>query len=171
MNVLDLLPGWAKLALIAAAVSALAGFYAWRVHVERDYGRAEVQALWDAQTGAREKAAREASEENRRIETKRASLAKEIANATAREKSAIRAALDTALRDADSLRNAIELYASGGGTAPGNPATEPRIDDRAPVLGQLLATCAREAIEDAGIAEALATQVRGLQSAYRSLTP
>lgn len=47
VDAMSLLPIWIKLAILAAIVSALAGFYAWRVHVERDIGRDEVRAEWN----------------------------------------------------------------------------------------------------------------------------
>jgi len=169
---LDWIPGvgWVKLAIVAAAVSALVGGVAWLAHGQREIGRAEVQAKWDAQTAEREKAAREASEENRRIEMKRASLAKEIDHAVTAENSTVRTALAAAAADAGRLRQHIELYAAVGGAPACNPGAPAKPDDRAATLGGLLATCREEAASDAGELEALATQVRGLQRSYRALT-
>lgn len=166
---LDLIPRWLLAALLAASLA-----HGCVISHQRDSARSDLKSEKLAratETAARELAARKATDEVRKIEQDRVAKAQQIAVATAREKSAVQLALRAALADADGLRSAIELYASGGGTAPSNTGSEPRIDDRATVLGQLLATCQREAVEDAGIAEGLATQVRGLQSAYKSLTP
>jgi hypothetical protein len=48
MSPLDLIPGWVKLAILAAAVSAATAFLGYEVHHQRDIGRAEVQLKWDA---------------------------------------------------------------------------------------------------------------------------
>lgn len=169
LALLDLIPRWLLAALLAASLA-----HSCVTTLQRDSARSDLKSekLSRAnETAARELAARKATDEVRKIEQDRVAKAQQIAVATAREKSAIRAALDTALADADSLRNAIELYAASGDRAPSDTSTKPGPDDRAATLGNLLATCTREAVEDAGIAEGLASQVRGLQSAYKSLTP
>lgn len=59
-----------KLAAAAIAVVVLFGLYTWRVHVERDYGRAEVQLKWDADKGRQKDAALAAQQANA-LETQR----------------------------------------------------------------------------------------------------
>lgn len=56
MSLLDLLPLWAKLAILAAIAAVLAGAGAMFVHHERDIGRADVQAKWDAAKVAQQQA-------------------------------------------------------------------------------------------------------------------
>ncbi len=50
--------------ILAGAILALGGLYTWRVHSERDYGRAEVQLKWDATEGRRKDAAIAAADAN-----------------------------------------------------------------------------------------------------------
>lgn len=47
MNLLNLIPGWAKLAILAVVASLVAGVCAWFVHVQRDIGRDEIRAEWN----------------------------------------------------------------------------------------------------------------------------
>jgi hypothetical protein len=143
--------GWVKLALMAAAVSALLALYAWRVHAERETGRTEIRAEW---TAAREKQKDEAlaqSQANARETLRRLERQKE--NQDALDKLTAQAAADRARADVAGrqLRAAAARYAAAACPAAGNPApgsisapagADPgmlaivlsRIDDRAGIL-------------------------------------
>lgn len=69
---LGLIPLWAKAAAAAAILAALAGVYAWRVHAERNVGRAEVRAEWSKADQVRDEAQREI-EKLRRLAASKAS--------------------------------------------------------------------------------------------------
>lgn len=60
---------WVRIAIYGAALAALLAFYAQRVHVERDYGRNEVQAKWDKDIAARKSQALKTEQEFRARET------------------------------------------------------------------------------------------------------
>lgn len=134
--------------------------------------RAEAQAERAGRAKDREiasTAAFKAGEEYRKLENERARLAQEVDRGIEREKN-ITAAAVAAGRDRDKrLSDHIRSFATGGGAAAGDPAALADARERAATLGELLATCRREGREDAGELEDLATQVRGLQGAYRAV--
>lgn len=104
------------LALVAFAL-ALAGLYGWRVHVERDAGRAEIQLKWDADKSLRMAAALAEEAKNRRIEQERQRLADKAQQRKDDETHAINARLAA---DLERLRKRPERPA--GGVVSSNPA-------------------------------------------------
>jgi len=104
MNPLDLLPGWVKLAILAALASALAGFYAWRVHVERDVGRAEIRLQWDASISDQRAAALAQAQANAEETARRLKAQKENQNAQDKLLAAARRDAAANAADADRLR-------------------------------------------------------------------
>jgi hypothetical protein len=158
MNIFGFLfPSWVKLALTAAAVASALGFYAWRVHVEREVGRKEVsdkQAVIDAKrtedalqesiNNARESLRRiEKQQENERVNTQRLADAKRDAALNAADAERLRA------QQADSARRwvaATRDSPSGGVcTAAGDAImvqadVRSRIDKRAGELATLVDT-------------------------------
>ena len=122
---INLIPGpfklYAEIAIVITAASAVAGASAWVMHHERDIGRKEVQAKWDADTIKRQAIANAAQNANA-AETSRRLAAQQKADhdhetqlATARADAAVSAAI------AGRLRNKIAQLAASGGTA-SNPA-------------------------------------------------
>jgi hypothetical protein len=111
MNPLDLVPAWAKLAIMAALASSVLGLYVWRVHVERDVGRAEVRAEWsasalaDAEANARETYRRlNRQQENQIEQDKQLAVARAAAARNERDADSLRAQqADTARRWRDAL--------------------------------------------------------------------
>lgn len=87
-----------KVAAILLAVAALGSLYAWRVHVERDIGRAEVQLKWDAVVSQQRAAALAESESNARETLRRLTRQKENQDAQNAELAAARS--DAARNDA-----------------------------------------------------------------------
>jgi small-conductance mechanosensitive channel len=118
MNLLDLVPGWAKASAIAARAAAAVGFVSYQVHHQREIGRAEVRAEWDAaalaeaQSNARESLRRlERQQENQRDQNAQLAAARADADRN-------RAAAD-GLREqnADAVRRwraALDHPATGG---------------------------------------------------------
>jgi hypothetical protein len=103
--------------IVGGLVAAAAGLYVWRVHVERDYGRAEVQLKWDAAESRRKDQVIEAQlasdkETQRRLE--RAADAERKRNEAVYRSDVRVAGL------LEQLRNRPERPA-GGSAAAGNP--------------------------------------------------
>ena len=97
MNILDLIPGWAKIAALAVAAAAVVGFIGYQVHHQREIGREEVRTEWTAEKLKQTEQLAAFNAESRRIEQRRQSLVTEALNAA--KKREIAASLD-----ADRLR-------------------------------------------------------------------
>jgi hypothetical protein len=97
MNVLDLIPSWAKLALATAAVAAALAAYAAHIHHQRNIGRTEVQLKWDASVSQQRAQALVQAAEDQRIENRRQSMATEIQQRKDNEFNTINARLAAAL--------------------------------------------------------------------------
>lgn len=95
---------WVKAALAAAAVSALLGMYAWRVHVEREIGRDEIRAEFNAHIAKQMAAAMVEEQANAKESFRR--LARQQENQRAQDLLLAAARRDAALNaaDADSMR-------------------------------------------------------------------
>lgn len=120
MSLLDLVPGWAKLAILAALAAAAVGLVGYQVHHQREIGRAEVRAEWDADTVRRQAAALAQAEANARESFRRLERGAEAE----RKKNATLQSLERRLADAlDELRS-----------RPDRPATAAAADH--PALGQ-----------------------------------
>jgi hypothetical protein len=98
MNPLTLIPGWAKLALAAALMSALTGGYLYWTHHQRDIGRAEVQLKWDASVSLQRAAALAESESNARETLRR--IEKQQENQLAQDRKLAQARADAGRNDA-----------------------------------------------------------------------
>jgi hypothetical protein len=98
MNPLTLIPGWAKLALAAALMSALTGGYLYWTHHQRDIGRAEVQLKWDASASLQRAAALAESESNARESLRR--IDKQQENQLAQDRKLSQARADAGRNDA-----------------------------------------------------------------------
>ena len=153
-----------------AAVGAVIGFGHARFDAGQSAGRAYVQAQWNAEKVVQLAAAQKQEEANRAIETQRATQAQEIADELDHEKSLTAAALARAATTERLRAAAVSAYASVVGRVPGDTGTVPGIAERAATLGRLLNTCRDQSTSDAGDLEGLASQVRGLQASYLSLT-
>jgi hypothetical protein len=113
---LDLIPGWVKLAILAALTSALVGLYAWHVHVERETGRAEIRAEWTAaalaesQANSRETFRRlERQQENQLEQDKQLALARDGARRNAADADRLRTqSADAARRWRDATRDSAD---------------------------------------------------------------
>jgi hypothetical protein len=108
---------------LAAVLAALAGLYAWRVSVERDVGRAQVQGKWDAERAAQladqvERGRQSAAETQRRLDRHQ-----ENQRAQDEELAAARAAVHAVGVVADRLRDQLAANGRTARAAAGNPAT------------------------------------------------
>lgn len=101
---MNLLPGWIKLAILAALVAAGTAGIAWFVHSQRDVGRAEVRAEWALEREALKDAALKESEANARETLRRLDRQQENQRVQNQELAAARADADRNRADADRLR-------------------------------------------------------------------
>src|SRR5574340_6024 len=104
MSLLDLIPGWAKLGILAALASAAAGLVGYQVHHQREIGRAEVRAEWDADTVRRQAAALAQAQANAEETARRLKKQQENDRENTRLLAAARADADRNRAAADSLR-------------------------------------------------------------------
>lgn len=120
--ILGLFGGPFKLWIIGGLIAAATGLYAWRVHVERDVGRAEVQLKWDAQVSQQRAAALAEAEANAKETLRRLTRQKE--NQDALDKLTAQNAADRARADAAGLqlRDAAARYAAAARCPAGDPA-------------------------------------------------
>lgn len=157
MSPSDYLHRYIRVAEVILVLLALC-FVAWEVHQfaehERDIGRKEVQALWDAQT-ARDKLAR-AADEARWAKNK--SGAEDHATDRQQINDAARAAAGAV---AGSLRNAIAAAA-----APRSDDTAATARKDAATLGALLADCEGRYRGMAALADGHASDVKMLIEAW-----
>lgn len=166
---LGLIPDVRSLAIYGLAAGLLlamatAGVQTMRVAGLRASLAAEKQERADERAAA-EKAAREAENAAREAERRHAAQQQEIVSAYARDRAASATALDSARRDADSLRDAVTCYASGdckGADAPTAPGGDCR--DRTRTLGNLFRKADSLAEELARDAERRNAEVRALKS-------
>jgi hypothetical protein len=104
VNPLDLVPGWVKLAILAALASAVLGFIGWQVHHQRDVGRDEIRAEWNADKVQQQAAALAEAEANAKETLRRLTRQKENQDANDQELMAARRDAARNGSDADQLR-------------------------------------------------------------------
>lgn len=104
IGLFSLVPLWARLLAIAALVAAVIGAYAAWTHHQREIGRDEIRAEWNAERLEYERVAREESEDNARETARRLKQQKE--NQDVQDKELARARDDAARNRnaADGLR-------------------------------------------------------------------
>ena len=156
---LGLIPLWAKAAAAAAILAALAGIYAWQVHIQRNVGRAEVRALWDADIAQRTAAALQASEAARAKEQELQTKSQRIARDYQTEK-ARRVAADSLA--ADSLRRLQTAISAGSDTAAPDTAAAAGVDDDP--RNSIVAECSSALLALDRAARSLAGQTIALQN-------
>ncbi len=165
MSIFSFFPSWGYVVII---VSLVFGLGAQRVQIsDLKATLSQERANYANEKAQHEQLLREATENARKIENLRISKARRISDDVAKETQAIKRAASVDISNANSLREYIQLYASGGRT--GNPTTIKGLNERTIILGQLLGACQAEAGIDSAELEELATQVRGLQRSYQSL--
>jgi len=157
--------GWiGPLVGVVALLGSLWAGYAYIVHSARSEGRAEVQAMWDADTQARALLAAAAAEE-KRIKEKQHALDIESER---RQREADRVAAGRAL--ADTNRRLERLRATTASlTASAVEAREDHdggqgFDDPTTALGEVFGECSGELVEMGQQAEDLGIRLRGLQA-------
>jgi hypothetical protein len=137
---LDLLPPGGRLVIIAAAVASLLGLYAWRVHVERDVGRAEIQLQWHADVSRQRAEAVAQAEANAKETQRRLGRQQEATNA---HEKALELARADAAAGADSvarLRQRIAQLAAAPSATAGNSAPA-SVSTPAASLGDVAGRC------------------------------
>lgn len=163
-----------RLALCVGLATALGGAVLAFGHHERDAGRAEVRAQWDADRATAMQAAIIDQQANAAETARRLAAQQEINNATTAQLNRARADADAARSAGDRLRAQLAAYVSAHrGDASSHPAPEPAGPPAsAPV--DLLADMFRDSDEAAGILAAAldAARAAGLacERAYDALT-
>jgi hypothetical protein len=174
VNPLDILPGWARLLLVAAVVAAAAwAFHLWKESIRED-GREEVRAEWATERAAQHAAALAASQRNAAETARRLAAQKEVSDAYERDLAAARRDAAGAAVAAGRLRDQLAAFAAAHRGAAGHPApagSGPPAGDPIGVLADVLG----RADERAGIlaVHADAARAAGLacERAYDALTP
>lgn len=174
MSPLDLIPGWAKLAILAALASALVGLYAWRVHVERETGRAEIRVEWNADTVARQAVDLEQAQINARETLRRLNQQQENQHAQDQE---LQAARRDAARNSDAAgqlrtqlaETAQRWRAAFSDSAPGSDGAAAA--DAIGVLADVLGRADRRAGVLAAYADAARAAGLKCERDYDALTP
>jgi hypothetical protein len=177
LGVFDIVPGW----MYALALAGLALLFHVQ-HIELLSERAD-HALTKSEFSGYEKQVfkreslraqaalieQEKQRDLERIRRAAASAADSLLAAEARRSAESRAAYEQRGGLLDAAIARITAAGSAGGERSGDSPALRRAETAATTLGDLLATCRREAGEDAGELEGLASQVRGLILQYEGL--
>ena len=172
---LKFIPGGPQLAMGVVLVAGLgiAGTGLWfkarSVYLKQ--GRAEVQVVLDRAIAEHNAAATAASDAYRRLEQALNARIQEAQDALFKERAAsakVVVALNRARTERNGLRDQINSYAAGGGSAANDSVTACR--DRAQALGTLLDEALRVSEESAGDGEQCEAGVRALLKAWPSAT-
>lgn len=161
--ILDLIPGfsWLKLALIGLAVAAVVGAVGWFIHYERDIGRKEVRAEWDADNARKVIELAEFNAEVRRMEQRRQSIATEAANAAQLQTQLARKDAAAARLAGDSLRDDLAAARAQLATAPSDAVRK-----YAATASAVLESCTRRYLEVAEAAQGHAVDSLMYQRAW-----
>lgn len=146
----------------AIVLGMLGSGVAWWNHHEREIGRAEVQAKWDAEKLEQSRLDAESAQENQRLQAKWQTNSQEAQDAKDQAVSRARVARDAARTELERLRDYLadvesERVAAGEAGAASGP------DANAASSGDLLGACASRYQELAGEAGELAARLGGLQ--------
>jgi hypothetical protein len=159
---------------LATVLAALAGLYAWRVSVERDFGREEVRAEWATERAAQHAAALVQSQKNAAETARRLAAQKEVSDAYERDLAAARRDAAGAAAVAGRLRDQLAARSAALRGAAGNPAAAGQCE-AALAASDLHANLFLEADARAGALARVADAARlaGLacERAYEALTP
>jgi hypothetical protein len=171
---LSVLP-WGKIAATLAIVVAVGAVFGWHVRqvdAVRDAGKAEVQALWDAERARQTEDALHAAKAARLEESRRATAQQGVideANRQTAQAHDARAASDAA---AERLRQRVSAVSARCGAAPSHPATT-KPSQTASSPGDLLADLHRRLDEAAGeladVADARGRAGSACEASYRAL--
>ena len=156
--------GWiGPLVGVVALLGSLWAGYAYIVHSARSEGRAEVQAMWDADTQARALLAAASAEEKRIKESQHAIDLEAERKHRAADGVAVGLVLGTTRTELERLRNTTSTVA-GAGEAAGDPAAGPGTETAAARIGIVFNECAGRLVEMAETTEQLGIRLRGLQA-------
>lgn len=176
-GMLDMLPGiiWAGLVvllLVSSCADRSTLLTEKTNHATTKTNFKAYEAAVERRENVRGQAALAEGERQREIERVRNKQAVEADNATRNELQTTRAALAarTAARVFDKAVDVFAAAGPAGGQAGGDPRAVRHAEEKTATLGQLLKTCRAEGASDAGELEDLASQVRGLQASYLSLS-
>lgn len=173
MNPFNLLPLWVKALIVAAIVSAVLGACAWFVHVQRDIGRAEVQARWDAERGRQASAALAEAQNNATETQRRLTAQKEIQDAHDKDLARAQADAARAAAAAGRLRDDLAAFTAAACRSAGDTAAQCDGKTARASIG-VLAELFRRADERAGVLAEYAGRARaaGIQCSreYDALT-
>lgn len=175
MNFLDYIPGGRLIQglIVAALIGCVVAVYMGWAHHERDIGRAEVQAKWDAERAKQTAAALAQSQRNAEETQRRLTAQQEVQRVHDEELARVQADAGRARAAAVSLRGQLAAFTAAG-RAPGNSSTGGNGAPAATAL-DLLAELFSAADDRSGeLAAALdASHAAGLQCVrqYDSLAP
>lgn len=173
-KLLDIVPWWVDALLVALVAGGLSlAVYGYGRH-QREAGRQEVQAAWNAEKVIQQQAALKAQADSAAETQRRLAAQQEITNETTAQLNRARADADAARSASDRLRAQLAAYVSANrGAARSNPAPQPGGATTSTPI-DLLADMFRDSDEAAGIlAEALdAAYAAGLacERQYDALT-
>lgn len=140
-----------RLAVCVGLAAAMGGAVLEFGHHERNVGRAEVRAEWNAEKVIQQQAALKAQSDNAAETARRLKAQQEINDETTTQLNWARADADAARSAGDRLRAQLAAYVSANrGSASSNPATQPASASTSTPV-DLLADMFRDSDEAAGI--------------------
>jgi hypothetical protein len=148
-----------RLALCAGLSAALGGAVLAFGHHERDVGRAEVHALWNAEKSGQSLAIIKAQARAQAVENQQATKAQEVDTHVQAQIEAVAADRDRAVRVAASLRDTLNAVRADSVSS---TTTHPRLAAEASALADSLGECGQRYSAMAGERDGLAVQVAGL---------
>jgi len=151
-----------RLAGAGLILGAAAAGIGWWNHHEREIGRAEVQAKWNAEKLAQAQLDAEAARENQRLQAKWNTKSQEAQDAANQAMGRARTARDAARTETERLRDYLDSVEAER-VAAGEAISSSGSDGYAAVSRDLLAACAGRYSELAGEAGELAARLGGLQ--------
>ena len=153
--------GWGPIVGVVALLGSLWAGYAYVVHSARSEGRAEIQAMWDADKQAQALLAAVAAEQKRLKERQHEIAIKNERRAREADVLAVgRVLADTRA----SLNRLRDTTATVAGEAASDPATGFGVETAAARVGLVFNECAGSLVEMAEQTEQLGVRLRGLQA-------
>lgn len=161
MNLFDLIPGWVKMAALAMAAAAVLGFIGYQVHHQREIGREEVRAEWNAEKLKQTEQLAAFNAENRRIEQRRNSMVMEALDAAKKREILAAAAARNLRTELDGLRD--DLARADTQLSSASAAS---LRQRIKALNTVFEQCTREVEGLAGDAQGVASDARLMLDAW-----
>lgn len=157
--------GWiGPLLLTLGIAAALGAGYAYLMHTAKQEGRAEIQALWDQDTAARNALAQAAAEDRREKEKQHEMEIADERRAREADSLVVGRMLSDTRRSLERLRATTATVAASDVQAASGPTPRFSPDDPPAAIGPVFDECAGQLVEVAEETEQLGVRLRGLQS-------